>query len=56
VAAVGFIGVRSGGANLGDVDRPELDNEQLLAILRLKMTKGVFGPGCFWAGWWAAVW
>jgi hypothetical protein len=37
-AAVGFIGVRSSGMNLGDADRPELDNEQLPAILRLKTT------------------
>jgi hypothetical protein len=35
----GFIDVRSGGANLDDVDRPELDSEQLPAILRLKTTR-----------------
>jgi hypothetical protein len=29
----------SGGTNLGDVDHPELDSEQLPAILRLKTTR-----------------
>jgi hypothetical protein len=34
-----FIPTESGGTNLGDADRPELDSEQLPAILRLKMTR-----------------
>jgi hypothetical protein len=48
---VGFIGVRSGGVNLSDVDRPELDSEQLPMILRLKTTrrKGMRAGPC-WAG------
>jgi hypothetical protein len=37
--------------NLSDVDRPELDSEQLPAILRLKTTgRGGMRAGPCWAG------
>jgi hypothetical protein len=46
-AAVGpLIGIRGGGANLGDADRPELESEQLPVILMLKTTRAKwYQPG-----------